>query len=224
MAGYTPNGSPSYAEERIGTFFGQTLDDYREANASQDIEMYYVTRGIRAFEPGRLNYYFKWKGPSYCTDAACSSSALSIQMAVAALRSHECDTAVAGGANVLTESDMYSRLRRGSFLSATESCRNFDNDADDYCREEGVESVILKRLNDAIAEGDNIQEVIDQLRSITWRSQALLLILTLESSRISRDRSCVKHSLNLMISTMLNCMELVLKREMRQNSPLSLTC
>ncbi|KAL9595245.1 MAG: hypothetical protein Q9179_005058 [Wetmoreana sp. 5 TL-2023] len=160
MAGYSPNGSPSYAGERIGTFFGQTLDDYREANASQDIEMYYVTGGIRAFGPGRLNYHFKWEGPSYCVDAACSSSALSIQMGVAALRSHECDTAVAGGTNILTGSDMSSGLSRGSFLSPTGSCKTFDNDADGYCRGEGVGTVVLKRLDDALAEGDNIQGII----------------------------------------------------------------
>ncbi|KAL2056771.1 hypothetical protein ABVK25_003166 [Lepraria finkii] len=113
MAGYTPDGTPSTAGDRIGTFFGQTLDDYREANASQNIEMYYVSGGIRAFGPGRLNYHFKWEGPSYCVDAACSSSTLSIQMAMSSLRTHECDTAVAGGTNVLTGVDMFSGLSRG---------------------------------------------------------------------------------------------------------------
>ncbi|KAL9585668.1 MAG: hypothetical protein Q9203_004154 [Teloschistes exilis] len=142
MAGYTPNGSPSYAGERI------------------DIEMYYVTGGIRAFGPGRLNYHFKWEGPSYCVDAACSSSALSIQMGVAALRSHECDTAVAGGTNILTGSDMSSGLSRGSFLSPTGPCKTFDNDADGYCRGEGVGTVVLKRLDDALTERDNIQGII----------------------------------------------------------------
>lgn len=160
MAGYTPEGSPSYAGERVGTFFGQTLDDYRETNASQDIEMYYVTGGIRAFGAGRLNYHYKWSGPSYCVDAACSSSALSIQMAVAALRSHECDTAVAGGSNIITGSDMSSGLSRGSFLSPTGPCKTFDNSADGYCRGEGVGTVILKRVQDALAEGDNIQAII----------------------------------------------------------------
>ena len=160
MSGYTPNGSPSTASDRIGTFFGQTLDDYREANASQNIEMYYVTGGIRAFGAGRLNYHFKWEGPSYCVDAACSSSALSVQMAMSSLRLHECDTAVAGGTNILTGVDMFSGLSRGSFLSPTGSCKTFDDEADGYCRGEGVGSVVLKRLEDAIAEGDNIQAVI----------------------------------------------------------------
>lgn len=160
MSGYTPNGSPSTASDRIGTFFGQTLDDYREANASQNIDMYYVTGGLRAFGPGRLNYHFKWEGPSYCVDAACSSSALSVQMAMSSLRARECDTAVAGGTNILTGVDMFSGLSRGSFLSPTGSCKTFDDEADGYCRGDGVGSVVLKRLEDAIAEGDNIQAVI----------------------------------------------------------------
>lgn len=160
MSGYTPNGSASTASDRIGTFFGQTLDDYREANASQNIEMYFVSGGMRAFGPGRLNYHFKWEGPSYCVDAACSSSALSVQMAMSSLRAHECDTAVAGGTNVLTAVDMFSGLSRGSFLSPTGSCKTFDDEADGYCRGDGVGSLVLKRLEDAIAEGDNIQAVI----------------------------------------------------------------
>lgn len=160
MSGYTPNGSPSTAGDRIGTFFGQTLDDYRESNASQNIEMYFVSGGMRAFGPGRLNYHFKWEGPSYSVDAACSSSALSVQMAISSLRAHECDTAVAGGTNILTAVDMFSGLSRGSFLSPTGSCKTFDDEADGYCRGEGVGSVVLKRLEDAIAEGDNIQAVI----------------------------------------------------------------
>ena len=160
MSGYTPICSPSTVGDGIGTFFGQACDDYREANASQDIGIYYATGGIRAFGPGRLNYHFKWEGPSYCVDAACSSSALSVQMAMSSLRSYECDTAVAGGTNIITGVDMFSGLSRGSFLSPTGSCKTFDDEADGYCRGDGVGSVVLKRLEDAIAEGDNIQAVI----------------------------------------------------------------
>lgn len=175
MAGYTPDGTPSTASERIGTFFGQTIDDYREANTSQNIDMYYATGGIRAFGPGRLNYHFKWEGPSYSVDTACSSSAVAIQMAVSSLLTRECDTAVAGGTNVLTGSDMFSGLSRGGFLSPTGSCKTFDNNADGYCRADGVGSVVLKRVADAIAEGDNIQAVI---KSIATNHSAYAVSIT----------------------------------------------
>jgi iron transport multicopper oxidase len=88
-AGYSPNSTPTSMADRIGTFVGQTTDDWREHNTSQKIEMYYVPGTIRAFGPGRLNYYFKWSGPSYGFDTACSSSSVAIQMAYNSLLSRE---------------------------------------------------------------------------------------------------------------------------------------
>ncbi|KAL8724560.1 MAG: hypothetical protein Q9166_007882, partial [cf. Caloplaca sp. 2 TL-2023] len=160
MAGYSPNATPSFHQDRMGTFFGQTTDDWREHNASQNIDIYYVTGGIRAFGSGRLNYHFKWGGPSYSFDTACSSSSVAIQMARSALISRECDTAVAGGVNILTGSDMFAGLSRGGFLSTTGPCKTFDQDADGYCRADGAGSIVMKRLNDAITDGDNIQAIL----------------------------------------------------------------
>lgn len=51
MAGYVPNRSPSTKLERIGTFYGQTSDDWREINEAQDIDTYFITAGVRAFAP-----------------------------------------------------------------------------------------------------------------------------------------------------------------------------
>ena len=51
MAGYVPNRSPSTRLERIGTFYGQTSDDWREINEAQDIDTYFITAGVRAFAP-----------------------------------------------------------------------------------------------------------------------------------------------------------------------------
>ena len=165
MAGYSNHGGTSIHSNRVGTFFGQTTDDWREHNASQNIDIYYVTGGIRAFGPGRLNYHFKWDGPSYSFDTACSSSSVAIQMARSALLSRECDMAVAGGANILTGSDMFAGLSRGGFLSPTGSCKTFSNLADGYCRADGAGSIIMKRLDDAIADGDNIQAILRSART-----------------------------------------------------------
>ncbi|KAJ6178070.1 Acyl transferase/acyl hydrolase/lysophospholipase [Penicillium mononematosum] len=160
MAGYTPNGSPSTNTRRIGSWMGQTSDDWREVNASQNVDTYFITGGIRAFGPGRLNYHFGWEGPSYSLDTACSSSAAAIQLACSALIARECDTAVGGGANFLTASDLFAGLSRGSFLSKTGGCKTFDHDADGYVRADAVGVVVMKRLSDAVAERDNILAVI----------------------------------------------------------------
>ncbi|KAK5652180.1 hypothetical protein OQA88_10823 [Cercophora sp. LCS_1] len=160
MAGYSPNRTPSTDKRRIGSFIGQTSDDWREVNASQNVDTYFITGGIRAFGPGRLNYHFGWEGPSYSVDTACSSSAASIQLACSALLAGECDTAVGGGANLLTASDLFAGLSRGSFLSKTGGCKTFDHDADGYVRADAVGVVVLKRLDDAIRDRDNVLAVV----------------------------------------------------------------
>ena len=160
MSGYVPNRTSSTKLHRVGTFYGQTSDDWREIQEGQDIDTYFIPGGVRAFAPGRINYYFKFSGPSFSVDTACSSSFAAIQLAITSLRSGDCDTAVAGGMNVLSNPDIFSGLSRGQFLSKTGNCQTFDNDADGYCRGEAVASVILKRLEDAEADKDNILGVM----------------------------------------------------------------
>ena len=81
-------------------------------------------------------------------------------MACTSLWAEDCDTAVAGGLNVMTNSDIFSGLSRGQFLSKTGNCQTYDNDADGYCRGDGVGTIILKRLEDAEADNDRILGVI----------------------------------------------------------------
>ena len=160
MSGYVPNRTPSTMLHRVGTFYGQTSDDWREIQEGQDIDTYFIPGGVRAFAPGRINYFFKFSGPSFSVDTACSSSFAALQVAVTSLRAEECDTALAGGMNILTNPDIFSGLSRGQFLSKTGNCQTFDNDADGYCRGEAVATVVLKRLADAEADNDNILGVI----------------------------------------------------------------
>ena len=160
MSGFMPNRTPSSTLDRVGTFYGQTSDDWRQVNAAQNIDTYYIPGTIRAFASGRINYHFKFKGPSYNVDTACSSSFAAIQLACTALQAKECDTAVAGGLNIMTTPDLFAGLSRAQFLSKTGSCKTFDDTADGFCRGDGVATVILKRLEDAEADNDPILGVI----------------------------------------------------------------
>ncbi|KAJ4291933.1 hypothetical protein N0V90_009831 [Kalmusia sp. IMI 367209] len=160
QSGFVLNTTPSSQQDRVGTFYGQTSDDWREVNAAQNIGTYFIPGGVRAFAPGRISYYFGFRGPSYSVDTACSSSMAAIQIACSSLRSGECDTAIAGGANILTAPDIFAGLSRGQFLSKTGSCKTWDSKADGYCRADGVGSVVLKRLDDAINDKNNILGVI----------------------------------------------------------------
>ncbi|KAL9086392.1 MAG: hypothetical protein Q9165_007178 [Trypethelium subeluteriae] len=145
---------------RVGTFYGQASDDYREVNSGQDVSTYFIPGGCRAFAPGRINYFFKFWGPSFSVDTACSSSLAAIQAACTSLWSADVDMAITGGLNILTNSDVYAGLSSGHFLSPTGGCKTWDEGADGYCRADGVGSVVLKRLEDAQADNDNILGVI----------------------------------------------------------------
>ncbi|KAF3765298.1 hypothetical protein M406DRAFT_60079 [Cryphonectria parasitica EP155] len=156
MSGSTALGN----SKTIGTFIGQTGDDWREVNSSQNIDAYFIPGGMRAFGPGRLQYHFGFDGPSYSVDTACSSSASAVQLAVSALLAQECDMAVSGGVNFLSAPDVFAGLSRGGFLSSTGGCKTFDAGADGYCRADAVGVVILKRYADAVGDHDNIIGVI----------------------------------------------------------------
>src|SRR5699024_1650101 len=98
--------------------------------------------------------------PSVSVDTACSSSLAAIHMACNSIRRNDCDTAIAGGVNILTNPDNHAGLDRGHFLSRTGNCNTFDDSADGYCRADSVGTVIMKRIEDAQADNDPIQGVI----------------------------------------------------------------
>ncbi|KAI1142789.1 polyketide synthase [Hypoxylon sp. FL0543] len=160
QAGIVPDATPSTRRDRVGVFYGVTSNDWMETNSAQNIDTYFIPGGNRAFIPGRINYFFKFSGPSYAVDTACSSSLSAIHIAANSLWQRDIDMAIAGGSNVLTNPDFTSGLDRGHFLSRTGNCKTFDDSADGYCRGEGVGTVILKRLEDAVAENDPILGVI----------------------------------------------------------------
>lgn len=160
MSGYVPNRTPSTRLDRIGTFYGQTSDDWREINAAQEVDTYFITGGVRAFGPGRINYHFGFSGPSLNIDTACSSSAAALQVACTALWARDCDTAIVGGLSCMTNPDIFSGLSRGQFLSKKGPCATFDNEADGYCRGDGCASVVVKRLEDAQADNDRVLAVV----------------------------------------------------------------
>lgn len=120
----------------------------------------FIPGGNRAFIPGRINYFYKFSGPSYAVDTACSSSLAAIHIACNSLWARDVDTAITGGTNILTNPDFTAGLDRGYFLSRTGNCKTFDDAADGYCRGEGVGTVILKRLEDAVADKDPILGLI----------------------------------------------------------------
>ncbi|KIW08531.1 uncharacterized protein PV09_01420 [Verruconis gallopava] len=174
IAGYSRNSTLSTQNSRIAIYFGQAANDWNDVLNSDDIDIYYVPSLSRAFGPGRLAYHHKWGGGTYSIDAACATSTTAIHVACQALCSRECDMALAGGGSLCVSPMTFAGLSKSGMISNRGGCRTYHDDADGYARGEGVGVVVLKRLEDATAENDNILGVIrGHARTYTTTSSSI---------------------------------------------------
>ncbi|KAK2801683.1 Type I Iterative PKS [Onygenales sp. PD_10] len=159
-AGVATNSSVATDNKRISTFVGDCMDDWREMQPPLGVDIYMVQGTQRAFTPGRINHHFKWEGATFSMDSACGSTASAVGMAYRSLLNRDCDTAIAGGSNIIATPFWQSAMSKGGFLSPTGGCKTFREDADGYCRAEAVGVMVLKRMEDALQDNDNITAVI----------------------------------------------------------------
>jgi acyl-CoA synthetase (AMP-forming)/AMP-acid ligase II/3-oxoacyl-(acyl-carrier-protein) synthase/acyl carrier protein len=143
---------------RTGVFVGAGGSDW--ATSGGVIDAYAATGAAVNFAANRLSYVLGLTGPSIVVDTACSSSLVALHLAARSLRDGECDQAIAGGVNVLLSPEVWAALEEGRMLSPGGACRTFDAEADGYVRGEGCGMVVLKRLPDAEAAGDEIWAVV----------------------------------------------------------------
>ncbi|KFY29675.1 hypothetical protein V494_08556 [Pseudogymnoascus sp. VKM F-4513 (FW-928)] len=129
----------------------------RDANS---LPTYFATGTSRAILSNRISYFFDWRGPSMTIDTACSSSMIAVHNAVQALRSSDSRVAIACGSTLLLGPEMYVAESNMHMLSPTGRSRMWDADADGYARGDGIATVVLKKLSDALADGDHIECII----------------------------------------------------------------
>ncbi|KAK4221309.1 putative polyketide synthase [Podospora fimiseda] len=108
----------------------------------------------------RISHVFNLNGPSIVCNTACSSSMYALHNACNALRNGEAEGAIVGGVNLIITVDQHMNTAKLGVLSPTSTCHTFDKSADGYGRADGVGAVYLKRLSDAIRDGDPIRGVI----------------------------------------------------------------
>lgn len=110
--------------------------------------------------PARIAYHLNLHGPAMAVDTSCSSSLVAVHLACQGLWSQETDLALAGGVFVQATSGFYQVSNRAGMLSPKGKCFSFDERADGIVPGEGVGVLVLKRLSDALADGDHIHGVI----------------------------------------------------------------
>ncbi|SFR06129.1 type I polyketide synthase [Poseidonocella sedimentorum] len=150
-------------QSRTGVYVGISTNDYAQRLTMRErleIGGYLGSGNTPSTAAGRLSFVFGLSGPCLALDTACSSSLVAVHLAVRALRAGEADVALAGGVNLIISPETSLLLARAGALSPRGRCRSFDAGADGYVRGEGCALVALKRLEDAVADGDHIRAVI----------------------------------------------------------------
>jgi acyl transferase domain-containing protein/SAM-dependent methyltransferase len=143
---------------QTGVFFGLSNSDYFRLAFPDpaNTELYPVIGNAFSVAAGRLSYTLGLHGPSISLDTACSSSLVALHLACQSLRSRECDMALAGGVNLILTPEISLNFSKAQMMAANDHCKTFDAAADGYVRGEGCGVIVLKRLSDALANGDHI--------------------------------------------------------------------
>ena len=159
-AGYSPK---ALRGSNTGVFVGVAANEYAHllsAESIDKIEPYFITGNALNAVSGRVAFALGLEGPAVAVDTACSSALVAVHQACQALHSGDCDLALAGGVNVLLSPVTVVAASRARMLSPGGRCKTFDASADGYVRSEGCGVLVLKRLSDAVRDGDRVTAVI----------------------------------------------------------------
>ncbi|MGZ5558019.1 MAG: SDR family NAD(P)-dependent oxidoreductase [Methylobacter sp.] len=156
-AGYAVD---SVDEKQYGVFVGYGGSDYAHLFDKDSAPAQAFWGNSAAVIPARISYYLNIKGPAVTVDTACSGSLVAIHQACQTLWTQEIDLALAGAVSLMCTPSFYRTGTQAGMLSPTGRCHSFDAKADGFIPGEGVGVVALKRLSDAIADGDHIHGII----------------------------------------------------------------
>ncbi|RYN74805.1 Compactin diketide synthase [Alternaria alternata] len=142
----------------IGTFTADFPNLQARDNESPSI--YHATGMSASLESNRLSWFYNLRGPSLTVDTACSSSLTAFHLACQSIRTGEAEMSVVGGANLMFGPDMSILLGAAKILSPEGKSKMWDANADGFASGEGFGVTILKPLDAALRDGDNIRAVV----------------------------------------------------------------
>ncbi|GEN10599.1 Acyl transferase domain-containing protein [Myxococcus fulvus] len=156
-AGIPPAGLTG---SRTGVFVGLMHNDYNVLGITAGVEMHSASLNYPSMAAGRIAHTLGLQGPALTVDTACSSSAVAVHLACQSLRNDESDLALAGGVSLSLSPITMMFECQNRMLAVDGRCKTFDASADGFSRGEGCGVVVLKRLSDALAQGNPILGVI----------------------------------------------------------------
>lgn len=151
----------SLAGTDVGVFVGGFTLDYQllqnQGRASRyRFKTHSATGMMMTMLANRISFAFDFRGPSMTIDTACSSSLVAVHLAALSIWNGECDLALAGGVNIMIGPNTAIAESKSGFLSPEGRCKAFDDSADGYARGEGGAIVVIKPLERAVDDGDEI--------------------------------------------------------------------
>jgi len=155
---------PAIRGSQTSVFVGLTTYDYTLTLAGrlrpEQVDPFIPFGNASNFAAGRLSYFLGVHGPAVVIDTACSSSLVAVHLACQSLRRRESDQALAAGVNLMLSPENSIACSQWGMLAPDGRCKTFDADADGYVRSEGAGVVVLKRLSDAMRDGDSVLAVV----------------------------------------------------------------
>ena len=151
-----------YQKNKTGLYVGVGSHDYGELQQESgiNIEAHTSTGWAHSVTVNRISFLLGLNGPSIPIETACSSSLVSIHEAIKAIHSGDCELAFVGGVNALLSPRLFISFSKSGMLSPDGHCKTFDKAANGYVRGEGVGVVLLKPLDKAIKDNDQIYGII----------------------------------------------------------------
>lgn len=156
----------SLKQSRTGVFVGITGSDYQRIQVRagkttrEHMDVHFASGAALSMASGRISYVLGLQGPAVSIDTACSSALVAVHLACQSLRSRESDLAAAGGTNLILSTDLTIAFQESRMLAPDGRCKTFDARANGFARGEGCGMLVLKRLSDALRDGDPIWAVV----------------------------------------------------------------
>ncbi|WP_205297256.1 SDR family NAD(P)-dependent oxidoreductase [Candidatus Pantoea multigeneris] len=145
---------------QVGVYVGVMWAQYQCIETTAEQYKTGFPMSLHSSVANRVSFYFNLNGPSVALDTMCSSSLTALHMACQAIQNGDCQMAIAGGINLIVHPMKYYQLGQSQFLSSEGRCRAFGEGGDGYVPGEGMGAVLLKPLQQALADGDQIHGVI----------------------------------------------------------------
>ncbi|KAL3449932.1 hypothetical protein BJX65DRAFT_305943 [Aspergillus insuetus] len=155
-------GQVGWRGSKIGCFVGVFGEDWLDINSkdTQSIDRYHVLGTGYFALSNRISYEFDLTGPSMTLETGCSSSMVGLHEACRAILAGDCASAIVAGTNLIFSPTMTTTMSDNMVLSPSGVCRTFDAAADGYGRGEGINALYIKRLSNAIRDGDPVRAII----------------------------------------------------------------